>query len=140
MARPSTYDPTIDYIKLADEYLKTCGREQTKLPKLSEFCRDYIKRSQDAVEDWINKGQDIEVLSGAIKKIKEAQMEQLMDDGLYGGKEVNSTMAIFLLKANHGLIESDRHIFEGESVLINLNTKNENNGLPVSSTVSTETA
>jgi len=28
-----------------------------------------------------------------------------MNDGLYGGKEVNSTMAIFLLKANHGLIE-----------------------------------
>ena len=26
-----------------------------------------------------------------------------MNDGMYGGKEVNAAMAIFLLKANHGL-------------------------------------
>ena len=38
MARPSSYDQTKDYNKLADEYLATCGREQTKLPKISEFC------------------------------------------------------------------------------------------------------
>jgi hypothetical protein len=26
-----------------------------------------------------------------------------MDDGMYGGKEVNAGMAVFLLKANHGM-------------------------------------
>ena len=31
---------------------------------------------------------------------------KLINDGLYGGKEVNSIMAIFLLKANHGMIDS----------------------------------
>lgn len=124
MARKSTYDPNIDYLKLADEYLSTCGRENTKLPKISQFCREYIKKSQDAVDDWLAKEKDVESLSGAIKKIKEVQMEQLMDDGLYGGKEVNNAMAIFLLKSNHGLIETDRHEFKGDGFLIKLDAGN----------------
>lgn len=135
--RPSTYDPNKDYAKLAEDYLQTCGREQTKLPKLSEFCREVLRVSQDAVEDWL-KLENSEQLSGAIKRVKEAQMEQLMDDGLYGGKEVNTAMAIFQLKANHGMIESDRHIVETKGSLIDLDDNGKTNVHTVS-TVPTET-
>jgi hypothetical protein len=34
---------------------------------------------------------------------------------MYGGKEVNSTMAIFLLKANHGMIETEKKMLVGEN-------------------------
>ena len=109
MGRISTYDASKNYNKLAREYLETCGREQTKLPKISEFCREYIGANEDTVNRWINnEGKDNGDLCGAIKRIKEAQAEQLQDDGLYGGKVVNNAMAIFLLKANHGLIEAGR--------------------------------
>ena len=109
MARPSTYDSTKDYKKLADEYLATCGREQTKLPKISEFCREYIGANEDTVNNWLkDEAKENKELIGAIKRVKEAQSEQLQDDGLYGGKEANVAMAIFLLKANHGLIEAGR--------------------------------
>lgn len=141
MARPSTYDPNKDYLQLAEEYLKTCGREQTKLPKISEFCREYIGKDEDTVNLWLDDdSKETKELFGAIKRIKHAQREQLMDDGLYGGKEVNNAMAIFLLKANHGMMETDRHVYEGENLSISLNTKYENNGLPADSPVSTETA
>lgn len=43
--------------------------------------------------------------SYAIKKLKTYQRERLINDGLYGGKKVNAAMAIFLLKANHGMVE-----------------------------------
>lgn len=132
MARPSTYDPNKPYAKMAEDYLQTCGREQTKLPKLSEFCREIIGVSQDAVEDWLKLENSVE-LSGAIKRVKEAQMEQLMDDGLYGGKEVNTAMAIFQLKANHGMIESDRHIVETKGSMLDL----DDNGKTDVHTVST---
>lgn len=113
MARPSEYDPKVDYLKLADEYISTCGRLQTKLPKISEFCREYIGKSEDCVMQWIEDETRVELI-GSIKKVRESQKEQLMDDGLYGGKEVNNAMAIFLLKANHGMIETDRTELTGK--------------------------
>ena len=119
MARPSTYDQTKDYEQLANEYLVTCGREQTKLPKLSEFCREYIGANEDTVELWV-KGQNLPEgaatsdLVGAVKRIKSAQREELIDDGLFGGKEVNVAMAIFLLKANHGMVETSRQELVGK--------------------------
>ena len=113
MARLSTYDQTKDYNRLADEYLATCGREQTRLPKISEFCREYIGADDDTVSSWLEgkqipQGANTDELSASIKKIKDAQKEELQDDGLFGGKECNVAMAIFLLKANHGMVETAR--------------------------------
>lgn len=57
-----------------------------------------------------------------------------MDDGMYGGKEVNAGMAIFLLKANHGMKEDPSvqvnqqiNVSEGNSITF-VNFKNETNG------------
>ena len=136
MARSFKYDPKKDYQKLAEDYLQICGREQTKLPKISEFCREYIKANEDTVNKWIKQFKN-KNLVGAIKRVKEAQMEQLMDDGMYGGKEVNQAMAIFLLKANHGMIETDRIVHEGEGLLIKLDA---GNNIQPTSKVSSETA
>lgn len=119
MARPSSYDQNKPYLQLADEYLATCGREQTKLPKVSEFCREYIGVTDETVELWIKgenlpEGADTTELIASIKRIKDAQKEELQDDGLFGGKEVNNAMAIFLLKANHGMIETIRKELVGK--------------------------
>ena len=119
MARPSTYDQTKDYNKLAEEYLQTCGREQTKLPKISEFCRKYVGVDDETVDEWllgkqIPEGANTDELRHAIKRVKKAQREELIDDGLFGGKEVNVAMAIFLLKANHGMVETSRQELVGK--------------------------
>lgn len=104
MARPTKYKE--QFCDEVEVYLKTAGREQTKLPTVSEFSR-YIGINGDTLVEW---GKKYPKFSAAIKRLKEHQKEQLMNDGLYGGKEVNSTMAIFLLKANHDMIETDRII------------------------------
>ena len=120
MARLSTYDKTKDYDKLASDYLRTCGRYQTKLPKISEFCREYVGADEETVvERWLEgkqlpEGANTDKLRGAIKRVRHAQKEELQDDGLFGGKECNVAMAIFLLKANHGMVETSRQELVGK--------------------------
>lgn len=102
MGRPTDYlESFCDEVAI---YLESTGREQTTLPSLEGFAK-HIDVSVDTITDWQVKYPDF---LRAIKQIKERQKQQLMDDGLYGGKEVNSSMAIFLLKANHDMIETER--------------------------------
>lgn len=107
--RPTDYDDDFDYVGEAENYIKNCGREQTKLPKLEEFY-DIVDINADTGVEWCKKHPKF---SEACKKITAAQKQQLMDDGLYGGREVNPGMAIFLLKVNHGLVETEKHVMEG---------------------------
>ena len=75
VGRPSTYNPNLDFARLAEDYLQTCGKEQTKLPKLSEFCREVLHISQDAVEDW---------LSSKIRKIKRSNKSKSTNGTING--------------------------------------------------------
>ena len=79
VGRPSEYDPKVNQI--ADKYLATCGREQTKLPKLTEYYR-MIGISRQCADEWKDKYPEF---GDTCKKIETLQEETLIDDGLYGG-------------------------------------------------------
>lgn len=100
--RPTKYEPIL--IQTAKEYIDSCGREATELPTIEGLAR-YINVNSDTIYEWREKYSEF---SETIKGLLDKQKDQLINDGMYGGKEVNSTMAIFLLKANHGLIETSR--------------------------------
>jgi hypothetical protein len=91
-------------------YLTMCGREQTALPT-REGLAEYLDINVDTLNEWCKTHEDLSV---ACKSIDERQKNQLMNDGLYGGKEVNSSMAIFLLKANHNMVETEKKILAGD--------------------------
>lgn len=114
--RPTKYIPDIIYPKI-DQYLTMCGRENTELPTV-EGLAQYINVNADTIFEWAKRYPDF---SEYIKKLKDKQKNQLINDGMYGGKEVNSTMAIFLLKAIHGLKEND------PSSLTQINIEDKNN-------------
>lgn len=97
--RPTKYDPK--FIDMVDEYLSTTGKEQTELPTLQGFAL-YIGCSLDAMEDWRKLYPEF---SGALKKLMLVQATQLINDGIYGGKEVNATIVKLLLQNNHGMKE-----------------------------------
>jgi hypothetical protein len=99
MGRPTKYDPS--FVAKVDEYLLQCGREQTMLPTLEQFTI-FLNISMDALEDYREKYADF---SGALEKIMKCQKIQLINDGIYGGKEVNSTIVKLLLQNNHGMRE-----------------------------------
>ena len=104
MARPTLYSD--DVLVKVDEYIKSCGREQTELPTL-EGLAIYLDVHTDTIQEWEKVHSEFSV---SVKGILERQKNQLVNDGMYGGKEVNSTMAIFLLKCNHGMIETERKL------------------------------
>jgi len=97
--RPSKYEPR--FIDEVDKYLATTGKENQHLPKLESFAT-WIDVSVDALADWEKLHPEF---SGALEKIKRLQKEQLIDDGIYGGKEVNATIVKLLLQNNHGMRE-----------------------------------
>jgi hypothetical protein len=107
--QPTKYDESI--IGKLQEYVKTCGREATELPTIEGFAA-YVDVDPDTIGNW---GDAFPEFFGAIKKMKARQKNQLINDGLYGGKEVNQAMAIFLLKANHGMVETSRMEVSGEN-------------------------
>jgi hypothetical protein len=123
VGRPTKYDPK--FIDKIDEYLATTGREQTELPTIEGFAL-YIDVSRDSIYEWMKEYKEF---SDTIKKLEDKQKNQLINDGLYGGKEVNPGMAIFLLKANHKLIEtSHTDITSGGQPIPILSNVSSNNG------------
>lgn len=107
MGRPTKYDPS--FVAAVDEYLNTTGKEQTTLPKIESFAL-FIGVHKDTLYEWASKTDDNGNLvypefSDALGKILLRQAEQLIDDGIYGGKEVNATIVKLLLMNNHGMRE-----------------------------------
>jgi len=119
VGRPLKYHDEEELVAKAQEYLSQCGREQTSLPTV-EGLSIYLDLDDDNVNEYTKR---YPKFHATIKRLKNMQKKQLIDDGMYGGKEVNSTMAIFLLKANHGMIETEKKILagnDGQPLSINL--------------------
>ena len=99
VGRPTKYDPK--FIEEVDRYLSTVGREQTSLAKIVSFAI-HLGVSKDSLYEWAKVHPEF---SDALAKIMEKQEEQLVDDGVYGGNQVNSTIVKLLLQNNHGMKE-----------------------------------
>lgn len=97
--RPTKYQES--FIQEVDKYLITTGKEQTELPTLQGYAL-WIGCSLDAIADWKKLYPEF---SGALEKLMLRQATQLINDGIYGGKEVNSTIVKLLLQNNHGMKE-----------------------------------
>lgn len=96
--RPTKYIPKIILSK-TQEYFSIATKENTSLPSVEGLAL-HLDVHVDTLYEWSKKYSEF---SETLKKILMKQKVQLMEDGMYGGKEVNATMAIFLLKVNHGM-------------------------------------
>lgn len=114
--RPTKYEPR--FIQEVDRYLDTTGKEQTHLPKIESFAL-FIGVNKSSLYEWKDKYPEF---SHALEKLMARQAEQLIDDGIYGGKEVNPTIVKLLLQNNHGMREkTDTDITSGgESIAIKI--------------------
>lgn len=92
-----------------DEYLQQCSPEQMKIPTREGFGK-FIGVLPEKISIWCKKHKEFRQ---ACKKIDAWQKDDLVNLGLFGGKEVNASMAIFLLKANHKMIETERKLLAG---------------------------
>jgi len=108
VGRPTKYTP--DIFGKIEEYFLMVGKEQMELPTV-EGLAIHLDVNTDTVYAWAKKYPEF---SDTIKKIAGKQKVQLMNDGMYGGKEVNAAMAIFLLKVNHGMNEAPTNLTKVE--------------------------
>lgn len=97
--RPSKYRE--EYIAEIDKYLSTTGEASMTLPMIEDFAIR-LNVSVRAIYRWSKKHKEFR---HALRKIKAYQKRQLINDGIYGGKEVNSTIVKLLLQNNHGMKE-----------------------------------
>lgn len=108
--RPTKYNN--DRVNQVSSYLSDCKENRKTIPTI-EGLAEYMFVNVDTINEWRDRHPEFSV---AIKAILEKQKNKLMIDGLYGGKEVNATMAIFLLKANHGMMETEKKVLAQEGV------------------------
>ena len=111
MGAPTKYNPVTVFPRV-EEYITSCGREQTSLPTI-EGLANALDVTSETIRQWVKEYPNF---SSTIKKMTDKQKQQLMEDGMYGGKEVNAAMAIFLLKCNHGMND-------GTSTNVNIDAK-----------------
>lgn len=97
--RPTKYEERFN--DELDVYLLTTGKEQTSLPTIQGFAL-HIGVDSDTLNNWAKEHSEF---FGTLKRLKELQAKQLIDDGIYGGKEVNATIVKLLLQNNHGMKE-----------------------------------
>ena len=97
--RPTKYNPM--FVDELDKYLRTTGKEQTSLPTIQGFAL-HLGVDDETLTEWAKKYPDF---SATLKRLKHLQAKQLIDDGIYGGKEVNATIVKLLLQNNHGMKE-----------------------------------
>lgn len=97
--RPTKYNA--QYIAEVDKYLATTGKTFQHLPKIQSFAI-WLDVNKDTLYEWAKIYPEF---SDALEKILTKQAEQLIDDGIYGGKDVNATIVKLLLQNNHGMKE-----------------------------------
>lgn len=122
--RPTKYNP--QFIQEVDNYLASV--DQTHLPKLVSFALR-IGVNDDTLTEWEKKYPEFSV---ALDKIRQRQQEQLIDDGIYGGKEVNAVIVKLLLQNNHGMRDKQDHTTDNKPlpvpILAALDDVQNNNG------------
>lgn len=97
--RPTKYREELN--QELDKYLMTTGRKKASLPTIQGFSL-WLGINDDTVNEWTKEHKEF---SATIEKLKKIQAKQLIDDGIYGGKEVNATIVKLLLQNNHGMKE-----------------------------------
>ena len=97
--RPTRY--TSQVCLRLNEYLITTGKEQTSLPTVEGFAI-FLGVARDTLYEWAKKHPKF---SDTLKDLMTRQAQQLIDDGIYGGKEVNATIVKLMLQNNHGMRE-----------------------------------
>ena len=97
--RPTKYDPS--FVQAVDDYILTTGREQTILPTKQGLAL-LLNVDDETLNEWAKIHPEF---SASLKKLMLKQGEQLINDGIYGGKEINATIVKLLLQNNHGMKE-----------------------------------
>lgn len=115
MARPTKYKAK--FVKTVDAYVDECFNDENKIPWIEEIAMK-IGVDVDTITNWEKEKNEQKELKypkffGSIKRLMTLQRLRLKQKGMAG--KIRATMPIFLLKANHEMVETDRHELTGKN-------------------------
>jgi hypothetical protein len=99
VGRPEKYNES--FCNEVVKYLSETGHGTMHMPKIESFAIR-LGVSKNTLYQWAKEHKEFQ---DALDLIMLYQGERLIDDGIYGGKEVNSTIIKLLLQNNHGMKE-----------------------------------
>ena len=97
--RPTKYKK--EYCAKVYDYLATTDKANMELPMIEGFAR-YLNVARRTLYEWRDKYPEF---LHTLDEIMTYQKMQLVNDGIYGGKEVNATIVKLLLQNNHDMRE-----------------------------------
>ena len=106
VGRPTKYNEEIP--QRVREYISDYKINNKELPTYEELA-NLLDVNVDTIHEWKKHHEDF---SDSLKGLLDLQKQRLMVNGLKG--VFNPTMSIFLLKANHGMIETSRQEITGK--------------------------
>lgn len=108
VGRPSKYAP--DAIEKINKYLEEAIPENMEIPTVEGIALK-LGINRDTLYEWAKVHPDF---SDTLDKLKMLQKKYLINTGIFGGKEINSTIIALLLKVNHDMIETTRQELTGK--------------------------
>lgn len=105
VGRPTKYNESM--VATAEAYYERTLSILNDMPTMEELALE-LGVDGDTLVEWAKEKPEF---SAAIKRVKELQKQKLQTMGLFN--RVNPTMAIFLLKTNHGFIDTSRQEVSG---------------------------
>lgn len=104
--RPTSYSS--ETLSKTFEYLQRCI-DKKDIPYVEELAIEILGVDDDTLVEWAKEHPEF---SAAIKELKTLQKLRLQKGSTIG--KYNPSSAIFQLKANHGMIETEKRILSGD--------------------------
>lgn len=117
ITKPTKYTPEL--IEKIHTYFEEAVPTNMRIPTVEGLALK-LGINRDTLYDWEKKHKEI---SDTLALIKLKQKEYLTEIGIFGGKEINANIVALFLKANHGMIETERREIggvEGRKIEINV--------------------
>jgi hypothetical protein len=115
--RPTKYTPEL--VEKINEFFSEAVPTNMRIPTVEGLCIK-LNITRETAYAWAKENPDF---SDTLEQIKVKQKEYLTEVGIFGGKEINANIVALFLKANHGMIETNRTELTGEPLII---IKNDN--------------
>lgn len=117
------------YLEGYNKYIKECFKKK-EVPSICNLAVE-LNTTKKTLYDWRNKG--FPVVSDSFEKIKTIQEGYFINRG---DKARNPAFQIFMLKANHGYIETDRRLQTSEvkHIIEVVNYHDKHKGKPIETT------
>lgn len=106
--RPTDYSE--EKLKKAQDYLEKCIADKSSMPSVSELAV-VLGVNRETIVSWAD-DEDKKEFSNTYKRVKALQEQDIISKGLKG--KYNPSMSIFLLKANHNMIETEKKLLTGD--------------------------